>query len=131
MSASSSAIARAERRQRRTQAAAVSNGSAGRADQFSKAGTDLLRIEQTALELDTREFGTDGLNGCELDPELAAEAEDRVLSLVQYHWSDIRVLPLGEEGFPQGQHATADPRPCLQDRNLVPGRLELVRGHET
>ena len=32
MNASSSAIARAERRQRRTQAAAVSNGSAGRAD---------------------------------------------------------------------------------------------------
>ena len=68
--------------------------------------------------------------GCELDPELTAEVEDRVLSLVQDHRADVRVLPLGE-GFPQGQHATADPRPRFEDRNLVPGRLESVRGYET
>jgi hypothetical protein len=35
------------------------------------------------------------------------------------------------EGFPQGQHATADPRPRFEDRNLVPGRLESVPGYET
>jgi hypothetical protein len=40
------------------------------------------------------------------------------------------VLSLGE-GFSQGQHAPADPRPCFEDRNLVTGGLESVCGYKT
>ena len=53
----------------------------------------------TALELDTREFGSDGFDGREHDPELTAEVEDRVLPFVQNR-ANVRVLSFGE-GFTQ------------------------------
>src|SRR6516225_4198658 len=98
--------------------------------QLAKAGTYLLRTEKTAAVSDAREFSSDGLEGCKLDPELPAEVEDRVLSLVEDHRADVRVLSLGE-GFSQGQHAPADPRPRFEDRNLVTGCLESLCGCKT
>jgi hypothetical protein len=98
--------------------------------QLAKAGTDFLRIEQTALKLDLRKFSANSFQRCELDPELAAKTENRVLALVEYHSTDVRVLSLRER-FPKRQHATTDPRPRLENRNLVPGRLESVRNHQT
>jgi hypothetical protein len=40
------------------------------------------------------------------------------------------VLPVGE-WVPQRQYTSADPRPRLQDRNLVAGGLQSMCGYET
>jgi hypothetical protein len=98
--------------------------------QLLKAATYLVRAEETAAVPDARKFSSDGLIGRELDSELTAEVENRILSFIKNHRADIGVLSPGER-LPERQHASADPRPRFEDRNVVPGGLESVRGHKT
>ena len=130
MNASSSAIAPGRRPPGWFRLSSDAPPDASSFPQLAKAGTYLLRDEETAAVPDAREFSSDGLIGCELDPELTAEVENRILSFIKDHRADVGMLSLGER-FPERQHASADPRPRFEDRNLLSGGLESVRGYKT
>src|SRR5580704_1820504 len=98
--------------------------------QLAKACAYLLRTEKTSAVSDAREFSSDGREWRELDSELVAEVENRVLSLVKYHRSNVCVLPVSER-VPQRQYTSANPRPRLEDRNLVTGGLQSMCSYET